>query len=644
MEYRFRQFSPAEITPEGWLRNRLEDQKDGLTGHVGEIWKDLSDDSTWLGGKGEAWERGPYYLDGLIPLAHLLKDEKLLKLKDKWLEGLFASVRPDGNFGPLRNPDVWPRMVAMKALLEEYDATEDERVFSLLIGYAHFLDQTIETFPPKFWASARALECLAPIIRLYEITHESFLIGLAGKLKTSMPDWSGFFRAFPYPEPTGRYLSRGLFRIAKDISVFLDLLSKNSQAIRRPETASTVKAFNENKTIRTMMMTHGVNIAMALKYATVFGMFTDDVQMMESGKAAYETVMEHHGTPIGIHTADEHLSGHAPFQGTELCAVVEEMYSFEQMLQATGDPYFADRLEFLAMNALPATFTDHMTKHQYVQQVNQIAADQKSRPFFDTNREGNVFGLAPNFGCCLANMHQGFPKYARNLVFKTEDGIAVTGYAPLSIDGELFGSPFRMRIEGDYPYDGQTVIRLLAVSERAMKLELRMPEFAKTTLLINGKEEMTASPGFAVIERIFAPNDEITLQFKWKLVTIDNPDGTVSFRQGPILFAMPIQAIERKIRGNDPFCDIELTAASPWNQAPILASGRLKIIENPQQKSPIPFKIQAEGIEIPNWKPFMYSAGKVPVIIRRGKKKMISLIPYGETRLRIAAFPKVDEG
>ncbi|GHO89805.1 hypothetical protein KSZ_78110 [Dictyobacter formicarum] len=67
------------IRPDGWLYEQLRLQAQGLTGHLDEIWPDVGPNSAWLGGTGEEWERGPYYCDGLIPLAYMLQDEQLIK-------------------------------------------------------------------------------------------------------------------------------------------------------------------------------------------------------------------------------------------------------------------------------------------------------------------------------------------------------------------------------------------------------------------------------------------------------------------------------------------------------------------------------------------------------------------------------------
>ncbi len=64
------------IRPRGWLLVQLERQRDGLTGDLDARYpKVVGPRNGWLGGDGDGWERGPYWLDGLLPLAYLLKDE-----------------------------------------------------------------------------------------------------------------------------------------------------------------------------------------------------------------------------------------------------------------------------------------------------------------------------------------------------------------------------------------------------------------------------------------------------------------------------------------------------------------------------------------------------------------------------------------
>ena len=141
----------GRITPRGWLRDQLLLQARGLTGQLEEVWPDVGPESGWLGGGGESWERGPYYLDGLVPLAHVLGDARLLGKARKWIEWMLASQRDDGWFGPAGNDDWWTRMVALKVLMQHADATGDARVVPFMQRYFAHQDSEIALRPFRRW-------------------------------------------------------------------------------------------------------------------------------------------------------------------------------------------------------------------------------------------------------------------------------------------------------------------------------------------------------------------------------------------------------------------------------------------------------------------------------------------------------------
>ena len=125
----FTQLPLGAIKADGWLLEQLKRQAAGLTGNLDEIYPQVCGPrNCWLGGDGDSWERGPYWLDGLLPLAYILDDAKLKAKVQPWIEWTLASQTESGQFGPLedrpyeagiqRSPslDWWPRMVMLKVL------------------------------------------------------------------------------------------------------------------------------------------------------------------------------------------------------------------------------------------------------------------------------------------------------------------------------------------------------------------------------------------------------------------------------------------------------------------------------------------------------------------------------------------------
>ena len=106
--------------------------------------------NNWLGGDGDQWEQGPYWIDGLLPLAYILDDQNLKEKIQPWIEWTLNSQRADGYFGPETNysnepglqrnncDDWWPCMVMLKILQQYYSAKGDNRVITLMEKYFRF--------------------------------------------------------------------------------------------------------------------------------------------------------------------------------------------------------------------------------------------------------------------------------------------------------------------------------------------------------------------------------------------------------------------------------------------------------------------------------------------------------------------------
>src|SRR5204863_2930606 len=139
------------------------------------------------------------------------------------------------------------------------------------------------------------------------------------------------------------------------------------------------------------------------------------------------------------------------------------MFSLEHSLAILGEPRLGDHLELLAFNALPGTTTDDMWAHQYDQQPNQVECSLHKEPWSTNGPESNLFGLEPNFGCCTANYHQGWPKLVASLWMATPDlGLAAVAYGPSHVRARV-GRGIGVTVEErtDYPFhqDVDLVVR-----------------------------------------------------------------------------------------------------------------------------------------------------------------------------------------
>lgn len=621
------------IRPQGWLRQQLVLQAAGLTGHLEEVWDSVGPDSGWLGGPGENWERGPYYLDGLVPLAHLLQDEGLLAKAQRWLEWTLNSQTPDGFFGPADNPDWWPRMVMLKALLQHQEVTGDPRVIPFMTRYFRYQAAHLPQRPLESWGAARAAENILAVYWLYNRTGDSFLLPLAEELHRQGLDWAGLFAEWPYTRPIGFYYD--FKRMSAEIAAY-------------PVAKELMRYYTH----------HVVNVAMGIKNPGLFYQQSHNERHRAAVRQGIESLMRYHGHVAGIFSGDEHLSGRSPAQGTELCAVVEYMFSLQVLLRSLGDVYLADALEKVAYNALPATLTADLCAHQYDQQANQVLVSVAERGWYNNDPDANLFGLEPNFGCCTANLHQGWPKFVQSLWLATpEGGLAAAVYAPCRVTAQV-GEGIEVTVEEEtaYPFDGTVQLTVRCSQPAHFPLQLRIPSWCEGALVtVQGKASEQAPGGcFHTLERTWNDGDEVTLRLPMPVRLSTWYNNSIGVERGPLVFALRIEEDWRKLRGEEPFADWEVHPASPWNYALVVDPQEPEqgfdleqsdVSGQPFDLAQAPLLLRARARRLSGWGMEAHSAAPPPAspVAPTGPLEEVTLIPYGAARLRIAEFPYSEE-
>ncbi len=624
-------FPITAIKPTGWLRRQLRIQADGLSGHLDQFWPDIAD-SRWIGGSHEGWERVPYWLDGFIPLAWLLDDADLKSRACRYIEQILLRQEEDGWICPCSREeraayDVWALFLILKTLTVYADATDDPRIEPAVEKALLNLDRHMDGHTLFGWGQTRWYEALISIIWLYRRRPADWLVKLAVKLHSQGADYPALYDIWPY---------------------------------RQPEEAG-----------RWNYLTHVVNQAMMLKGWSLYSLISAREEDRTAARRMLDLLDRYHGQVHGLFSGDECLAGTSPIRGTELCAVVEFMYSMEQLLAATGDPYWGDRLERAAFNALPATFDPSMWTHQYDQQVNQINCSTQAKPVFGTNGpQANLFGLEPNYGCCTANLSQGWPKFARSLFMRRDrEGecpvLAVVAYAPAELAAEVAGQPVHIRMQTDYPFREEIVLEIEAGPNCRFALDLRIPGWAEAPVLTvrttgdgaAAEEEFRPVAGsLHRVERRWAAHTTIILRLPSRPVWLERPNRMTALVRGPLVYAWPVaeqwQPINQDLPGHEmPHGDYEVLPAGQWQYGikleQAVESEAIKWEEKAVGEcpfspdgAPVAATIKARPVDWPvvDGSAAPQPADRAPI----GPPEALRLIPYGCTNLRLTEFPLLD--
>ncbi|EGD77577.1 hypothetical protein PTSG_08674 [Salpingoeca rosetta] len=698
----------GSITPKGWFLRQLKIQAEGLSGHLALFWPDIMS-SSWIGGNADPGlhERTPYWLNGVVPLAALMKNAH---------EDQLAQARKDGSSG---DPVCQEGVDMMYSDLTDLDVSRVNACHDLCVNTTACIAFVVDDCNKdkvhcwlKYAITAKnnaTCRCFVTMTGAFSAQADKYISYILQHQKPS--GWLGpdddksgnmYWSRFPVMLSLAMYAEANPSQaatIGTAMLAFMKEASKRMQstpfsdwsAARGMDMALAVEWLIKNhpqgqddflfsfldlvrkqtwdwETWFTNFTTganpHGVNNAQALKSSAVWFVASGDEKMHESSRERMRNIDDYYGFASGVlFCADELLCEAAerkfPSRGTELCAVVESMFSYNTMFSVHGDVLFADRAERIAYNALPATWASpaggDMWNHQYLQALNEInAAVNDVHVWTHDGPDAETYGLAPNYGCCTANFNQGWSKFAHMIVFTTQDGgIAIGAYAPLK--AALPGGG-EMDIITDYPFGDTVTINVTA--HRAMPVHVRIPSWAYDAVMAVDGARVSATAGQMNKVNVSAGTTTITINLNPK-IRVEHwfSEETISVHRGALLFSLPITP-NYTVIGVHPFQsrDLQLLPTTEWRYAlkvdPADPASSFHFNGGGYHPGTAPFNhtswavtITAQARVVPTWGLEKNSAAAPPAspacsnTSSCGPLVNVTLVPFGGTELRISEMP-----
>ena len=635
----FLKLPAGTIRPRGWILKYLQLQRDGLTGHLGEISAWLAkDNNAWFSGTGKGdhgWEEVPYWLKGYGDLGYVLKDQQIIDETKVWLEKAFQSQRPDGYFGPsvVENdhqdnsgvtPDLWPNMLMLWCMQSYYEYSHDPRVLPFMTKYFKWQMAVPDNrFLKIYWENSRGGDNLYSIYWLYNRTGESWLLTLADKIHRNTANW----------------------------------MQPNN-----------------------LPNWHNVNIAQCFREPATYYMQTKDTTHLAATYNDYYLVRNMYGqVPGGMFGADENArKGYSdPRQAVETCGMVEQMASDELLTSMTGDVLWADNCEDVAFNTYPAAVMPDFKGLRYLTAPNMAVSDSRNHSPGLQN-QGPFLMMNPfSSRCCQHNHAQGWPYYSEHLMMATNDnGAAAILYNACDVTMQVGnGSKVSFSETTEYPFSDRVRFEVSAAKPVSFPFYMRIPGWCTNAeVIINGKTagiSMQAG-SYARIEKLWKQGDVIELVLPAKIAskTWDKNKNSVSISYGALTFSLKIDEAYKQLDSKksaigdskwqstaDPskWPSYEIYPAALWNYGLALNSKPLdqqfEVVRKPWPTDDFPFtpdavplQLKAKGKLIPEWildkNGLCDTLPQSPVAVTT-REEPIQLIPMGAARLRIAAFPVV---
>lgn len=532
-----------DIQPDGWLKDLLRQDLNGMVGNLDKILPELTVDDDIYGKKrltnkisekevGNILNMGDYnveYLwwnsetqsnwrDGYVRNAFLLNDSKHIKKVTEYINYILSTQDTDGYLGiyspDLRykfkseNGELWAQAALYRGLLAYYEFTKEKRV-------------------------------LLAVMRGVENVMANYPINISTPFKADKP-YGGVCHGLVFTDILDK-----LYQYTLDVKYWDYALFLYKDYCSHEVTNSDVQYANiMNPDYK--MKCHGVHSYEHLRPLTVAAFASGSLQLQEA-LSAYLRRIDAELTPTGAPVGDEWIlerTADATHTGYEYCSIHELFDSYMQLALKTGDKQWIDRAEKLYINAALGARHPHNGSCCYLKTDNSYEMTGTKNGEYEAEPQPRYkysFVHQDAAVCCAPNAGRITPYYIHNMWMKDESGLVAQLFGTATLTTIINGQTIKVKEETAFP--DVNVIRF--VVEGADKLpnfilKIRRPQWARSLKL---NKPYIEKDGYIVIDKNWSKKEEIKIDFYTEIEKKTFNNNTY-FTYGVNVFALPIEAKE----------------------------------------------------------------------------------------------------
>jgi len=619
---KFKPVSPAfqalplnEVTPGGWIREELQKNMDGFTGHLDSLVPDLilNDDiygknrltkkikNKNVGAVSDAgdwqvqflwWnsETQSNWLDGYIRTAVLLNDTKQLSKATQIINRLLSTQDADGYIGiydkELRykfdneNGELWSKATLYRALLGWYEYTKDKNILTavekavknVLQAYPINQSHPFYSVNPNAGGLTHGLAFTDVLEHLYQLTKKDL------------------------------YLDYCLF-LYQDFSE--QVLNEDAQ-------------FSKLSDLNIPLKGHGVHTYEHLRSVTA--------AYYASGNPALKKVLDNflykinkEISPSGGPAGDEFIMGKIADgnSGYEFCSLHELMAGWISLLGKSSGHQYADKAEQVFFNA--AMGNTHPTESAicYLKQDNAFFLTGGNNGD-TTDKHQTRYRYSPVHKeaavCCVPNAGRIIPYYIQNMWSKDKDGLVASLLGPCALNTLINNNTVSIKVETAYPFENNIRFVIACKQPTNFSIKIRKPEWA---IGVQSSLPYKEENGFLVFHQLWSKQNHLSISFSSAIIKKETAGKEIYFQSGALVLCHAIEATQQ-ITKTYSIADLRESVYEPVHQTSYQYIGDT-LLPAPAQHN-------------------IFTTSMVNS--STGEKETIQLVPMAKTILRQVTFKK----